>query len=79
MKKKFLTKLNFLLGAASLGLIGCNVAKSSVQTPVKEDPFDGPKKYGPPLEIAVPLPEETQPAPDPDEPTPVKYGAPLPD
>jgi hypothetical protein len=77
MKKYFLTKLNFLLGAASIGLIGCNVAKSSVQTPAKDEPFDGPKKYGPPTEMAAPTPE--QQTPPPDEPTPVMYGAPLPD
>lgn len=72
MKKYFLTKLNFLLGALSLGLAGCHSAKNAVNndvTPVTVEP--APQKP-----LPEPLPEAPQPAPNPNEPTPVKYGVP---
>ena len=76
MKKYFLTKLNFLLGAASLGLIGCGTTKNSVQNNVTSDPITIEPVKAEPKPQPVPLPEEPMPAPNPDEPTPVKYGVP---
>lgn len=89
MKKFFLTKLNVLLGAASLSLIGCHTAKNAAPVrndaaaPVRSDATPE-RMYGPPMIVEPapqkpypePLPEEPAPAPAPDEPTPVKYGVP---
>lgn len=79
MRKKLLSKINLLLSALSLGLVGCHPAKSVVQP---REPVE--RMYGPPVTIEptppkpqpTPLPEPPQPAPDPNEPTPVMYGVP---
>ena len=48
MKKRFLTYVNILLGAMTLGLIGCH---SSKQALVKYGVPPEPEKYGPPAEM----------------------------
>ena len=88
MKKKFLTRMNVVLGALSLGLAGCGSCKKAATS---DDGPRVPRKYGVPEEVIVeekygippyldePIDEPVQ-APDtviaPPEPIPVVYGPP---
>ena len=87
MRKRFLTRMNVVLGALSLGLAGCGSCKKAS---APQEPQE-PRKYGPPTEVEViekygilpyvdePRDEPTQApdtvAPEP-EPIPVLYGPP---
>lgn len=93
MRKKFLNKMNLLLGAVSLGLAGCHSAKPAAS----ENGMPSAKKYGPPpTEEKImlmygapvddfPVEKDTVPTPPPvvdvkpDEPTPCIYGVVFPD
>ena len=92
MHNKWLHRVNTLLGAAVVGLMGCRAQNVPVE--VKYGPFQEPKKYGPPPELVRPpqAPEENvpdtlvqppveQPEPQPQEPEPVvcMYGIPVPE
>ena len=71
MKKRLLTKINLLLGAASLGLAGCGTTKQAApaETAV-ETPVETP---APPVEDVQIEPQ----VPEQQEPVVCKYGVPV--
>ncbi|MBQ2540556.1 MAG: hypothetical protein II551_02795 [Paludibacteraceae bacterium] len=78
MKKSFLMRVNVLLGLLSFALVGCHCGKKAAETSAPERPE--PRKYGPPAEMRVDLPDEPVPVQDSvpkrPEPEPCKYGVP---
>lgn len=74
MSKKFLFRINALLGALSLLLAGCHVQKKAAENQPQEE------ESTPPVEVREPEPEirALYGVPVPDEPIRVKYGAPHP-
>ncbi len=72
MSKKFLFRINALLGALSLLLAGCHVQKKAAETQPQEE------ESTPPVEVREPEPEIRALYGVPVEPIMVKYGAPHP-
>lgn len=70
MRKNMLNWINCLLGAVSLGLVGCHAYKNAST--------GNPRNSEVPIEEVEPVPAPAPiPASEPDpEPTPVKYGVP---
>ena len=71
MSKKFLFRINALLGALSLLLAGCHVQKKAAENQPQEE------ESTPPVEVREPIPE-IRPLYGVPEPIMVKYGAPHP-
>ena len=72
MSKKFLFRINALLGALSLLLAGCHVQKKAAETQPQEEESTTP------VEVREPIPEIRPLYGVPVEPIMVKYGAPHP-